>query len=109
MVVMDQAKRVSREWVIRQMLKLLPRLSMENMETMISLGQKLLRNPEYIEAGEAMKDYIRQGHPTVKVVDKVLHDLSPEVRIGIDTDRVTDVLQPLFVSTGVDVKRSVRQ
>ena len=80
MAVVKEVKRVSREFVLKQMLKLLPRLSMDNMETMISLGQKLLKNPEYISVGETMKQAIRDGHPSVKVIEKVLHDLSPEAR-----------------------------
>jgi len=78
MTVIQAAKSKSREWVLRQMLNLLPRLSMDNMETMISLGQKLLKNPEYIAVAEEMKAAIRENHPAVKVIDKVLHDLSPE-------------------------------
>jgi len=80
MAVLKQAKDASRRWVIRQMVKLLPKLTMDNMETMISLGQKLLKNPEYIQTAESLKQYIRERHPAVKVVEKVLYDLSPEAR-----------------------------
>ena len=55
MAVVKEVKRVSKEFVLKQMLKLLPKLSMDNMETMISLGQKLLKNPEYVSVGETMK------------------------------------------------------
>ncbi|MBW2122259.1 MAG: radical SAM protein [Deltaproteobacteria bacterium] len=73
-------KRLSRKLVIRQMLRMLPHLSMENITRIIDLGERLLNREDYRAVGESMKSYIREGHPTVKVIERVLHDLSPECR-----------------------------
>jgi MoaA/NifB/PqqE/SkfB family radical SAM enzyme len=73
-------KRLSRKIVVRQMLRMLPHLSMNNMSRIIDLGQRLLNREDYREVAESMKRYIREGHPAVKVVERVLHDLSSECR-----------------------------
>jgi MoaA/NifB/PqqE/SkfB family radical SAM enzyme len=73
-------KRLSRKLVIRQMLRMLPHLSMNNITKIIDLGERLLNRDDYRQVAESMKRYIRDGHPGVKVIDRVLHELSPEVR-----------------------------
>jgi MoaA/NifB/PqqE/SkfB family radical SAM enzyme len=73
-------KRLSRKLVIRQMLRMLPHLSMNNICRIIDLGERLLNREDYREVAESMKRYIREGHPAVKVIDRVLNDLSTECR-----------------------------
>jgi MoaA/NifB/PqqE/SkfB family radical SAM enzyme len=73
-------KRLSRKLIVRQMLRMLPHLSMDNIIRIIDLGERLLNREDYREVGESMKQYIREGHPAVKVIERVLHDLSPQCR-----------------------------
>jgi len=73
-------KRLSRKLVIRQMLRMLPHLSMNNICRIIDLGERLLNREDYKEVAESMKGYIREGHPAVEVIDRVLNDLSTECR-----------------------------
>ena len=56
-------KRLSRKLVVRQMLWMLPRLSMDNILKIIDLGERLLNREDYREVAESMKQYIREGHP----------------------------------------------
>jgi len=74
------ARRLSRKLIIRQMLRMLPHLSMDNIIRIIDLGEKLLDREDYREVGESMKKYIREGHPAVRVIERVLHELSQECR-----------------------------
>ena len=80
MKVINSVKRLSRKVIIRQMLRMLPHLSVDNIARIIDLGERLLNREDYKQVGESMKKYIREGHPTVKLVERVLHDLSPECR-----------------------------
>lgn len=73
-------KRLSRKLVIRQMLRMLPHLSMNNICRIIDLGERLVNREDYKDVAESMKRYIREGHPAVKVIERVLNDLSPECR-----------------------------
>ena len=54
-------KRLSRKLVV---LRMLPRLSMDNILRIIDLGERLLNR----EVAESMKQYIREGHPAVHLV-----------------------------------------
>ena len=73
-------KRLSRKLVVRQMLWMLPRLSMDNILKIIDLGEGLLNREDYREVAESMKRYIREGHPAVHLIERVLHELSAECR-----------------------------
>ena len=77
MKMMRGVKRLSRKLIIRQMLQMLPRLSMNNIVRIIDLGERLLNREDYREVAGSMKKYIRQGHPAVKVIERVLHELAP--------------------------------
>lgn len=80
MRLMVMAKRFSQRLIIRQMLRMLPSLSMENMCKIIDLGEKLIVKEEYREIAEALKRYIREGHPAVKIIEHVLYRLNSESR-----------------------------
>jgi hypothetical protein len=69
-------KRLSRKLIVRQMLQMLPRLSMDNIIRIIDLGERLLSREDHREVAESMKRYIRDGHPAVRVIERVLHELS---------------------------------
>jgi hypothetical protein len=73
-------KRLSRKLIVRQMLQILPCLSMDNIIRIIDLGERLLSREDHREVAESMKRYIRDGHPAVRVIEGVLHELSPECR-----------------------------
>jgi hypothetical protein len=62
------------------MLQMFPRLSMDNIIRIVDLGERLLSREDHREVAESMKRYIRDGHPAVRVIERVLHELSPECR-----------------------------
>jgi len=74
------AKRLSRKLIVRQMLQMLPHLSLDNIIRIIDLGERLVSREDHREVAENMKRYIRDGHPAVRVIERVLHELSPECR-----------------------------
>ena len=73
-------KRLSRKLIVRQMLQMLPQLSMDNIIRIIDLGERLLSREDHRDMAESMKRYIRDGHPAVEVIERALHGLSPECR-----------------------------
>ncbi len=76
----DILKALSRRLVIRQMVRMLPTLSMGNIIRIIELGEKLINREDYKQISGSMKEYVKQGHPAVKLIERVLYDLSPECR-----------------------------
>jgi MoaA/NifB/PqqE/SkfB family radical SAM enzyme len=80
MSILQDVKSYSRKLVVKEMVRMLPKLSMKNMCTMIDLGEKLIAREDYRAIAESLKRYIREGHPAVKVIEKVLYNLSPEPR-----------------------------
>ena len=69
-------KLLSRKLIVRQLLQMFPRLSMDNIIRIIDLGERLLSREDHREVAESMKRYIRDGHPAVRVIERVLHELS---------------------------------
>jgi len=80
MSILQSVKGYSKKLVIREMVRMLPKLSMKNMSKIIDLGEKLITREDYKAIAESLKMYIEEGHPAVKVVEKVLYNLSPECR-----------------------------
>jgi hypothetical protein len=73
-------KLLSRKLIVRQLLQMFPRLSMDNIIRIIDLGERLLSREDHREVAESMKRYVRDGHPAVRVLGRALHELSPECR-----------------------------
>lgn len=80
MSILRSVKGYSKKLVVREMVRMLPKLSMKNMSKIIDLGEKLITREDYKAIAESLKMYIEEGHPAVKVVEKVLYNLSPECR-----------------------------
>ncbi len=80
MSILHGVKGYSRKLIVREMVRMLPRLSMKNMSTIIDLGKKLITREDYRAIADGLKMYIEEGHPAVKVIEKVLYNLSPECR-----------------------------
>ncbi len=100
MSILHGVKGYSRKLVVREMVRMLPKLSMKNMSKIIDLGEKLITREDYKAIAESLKMYIEEGHPAVKVVEKVLNNLSPECRFR--------TIYNLFILALLD-KTSVRE
>lgn len=80
MPILRDVKSYSRKLIVREMVRMLPKLSMKNMSKIIDLGEKLITREDHKAIAESLKRYIEEGHPAVKVIEKVLNNLSPECR-----------------------------
>ncbi len=80
MPILRDVRSYSRKLVIQEMVRMLPRLSMKDMCKIIDLGKRLISREDYKEIADSLKRYIEEGHPAVKVIEKVLYNLSPECR-----------------------------
>jgi len=80
MPILRDVKSYSRKLIVREMVRMLPKLSMKNMSKIINLGEKLIIREDHKAIAESLKRYIEEGHPAVKVIEKVLNNLSPECR-----------------------------
>jgi len=80
MAILRDVRSYSRKLVVKEMVRMLPKLSMRNMCKIIDLGKKLISREDYKAIADGLKTYIEEGHPTVKVIEKVLYNLSPECR-----------------------------
>ncbi|UCD72244.1 MAG: radical SAM protein [Syntrophobacterales bacterium] len=80
MSILRGVKGYSRKLIVRKMVQMLPKLSMKNMSKIIDLGESLITRDDHKAIAESLKNYIEEGHPAVKLIEKVLYKLSPECR-----------------------------
>jgi MoaA/NifB/PqqE/SkfB family radical SAM enzyme len=76
-------KNLRSELVVKAMTSMLPRLSMKNLSRILYLADLLIRKEEYRSILKGFKAYVDQGHPATKLIDRVLHELSPNARFRI--------------------------
>ncbi|MCX7856889.1 MAG: radical SAM protein [Deltaproteobacteria bacterium] len=71
------------ELIVKAMTKMIPRLSLHNLSKILKLADLLIKEEKYRPILKSFETYVKNGHPAAKLIEKVLYDLSPNVRFRI--------------------------
>lgn len=71
------------ELIVKAMTKMIPKLSMKNLSKILKLADLLIREERYRSILKSFQSYVEEGHPATKLIEKVLHELAPNVRFRV--------------------------
>jgi MoaA/NifB/PqqE/SkfB family radical SAM enzyme len=97
---LDKARAYSTEKMIGEIMSLLPKFSNKNVIRMISIGERLTKDPEYKQNARKLRELFEQGHPAAIMIKDVINRLSPSCR--------DKLIRNLFINaflTGIDKRK----
>jgi MoaA/NifB/PqqE/SkfB family radical SAM enzyme len=97
---LNKARAYSTEKMIGEIMSLLPKSSNKNIIRMISIGEKLTKDPEYKYSARKLRELFEQGHPASILIKDVINRLSPNCR--------DKLIRNLFINaflTGIDTRK----
>lgn len=102
MSLRERAKSYATEKIIAEIMALMAKSSTKNIVRMISLGEKLTRDPEYRQAAAGLRVLFEEGHPSSILVKNVIARISPRCR--------EKLIRNLFINaflTGIDRRKEI--
>ena len=98
----ERAKNYATEKLISEIMNLIPKFSTKNVIRMITIGEKITKDPDYKYSAKRLRELFEQGHPASILIKDVINHLSPNAR--------DKLIKNLFINaflTGINRRKEI--